>query len=394
MVAFVVAIVSLFLAGTAKDAAAYPWMIRHDYANCSTCHLDPSGAGVLTPYGRAQSEVLLRTRYGTPAEDEDPSKLAAFAFGAIPLPEEVSLQADVRVMHLRTKPPSPAPLVARTILMQADGAVGLSIDRFRGAGTLGYVHEGALGASVTHGTEDRVVSRQHWAGVVFGKDDAFTLRAGRMNLPFGLRILEHTSWVRQSTRTDVNAAQSHGLALAYGTEKIRAEAMAVLGNFQLSPARLRERGVSGYAELALRQDLAAGVSTLVTHSDYDPETRAPTFRQAHGLFARYTPVKSVVVMAEADLLARSAMRQPILVGTTALLQVDFEPIQGVHAMATGEILQSAFTRGGPSLGGWLSFAWFFAPHADLRADVLLRSMESGGTRVEIPTFLGQIHAFL
>jgi hypothetical protein len=72
--------------------------------------------------------------------------------------------------------------------MQADLAVGAMVDRFRASVSLGYVHEGALAASVTHGEEDRLISRQHWAGFVFGESDAFMLRAGRMNLPFGLRV--------------------------------------------------------------------------------------------------------------------------------------------------------------------------------------------------------------
>ncbi len=44
-------------------AHAYPWMIRHHYTNCGSCHVDPSGGGILTTYGRAQSELLLAMRW-------------------------------------------------------------------------------------------------------------------------------------------------------------------------------------------------------------------------------------------------------------------------------------------------------------------------------------------
>ena len=44
-------------------AHAYPWMIRHGYSGCGVCHVDPSGAGLLTDYGRAQSELLMATRW-------------------------------------------------------------------------------------------------------------------------------------------------------------------------------------------------------------------------------------------------------------------------------------------------------------------------------------------
>jgi hypothetical protein len=83
-IAALLPLVALLFSGA---ASAYPWMIRHDYTVCSTCHIDPSGAGLMTLYGRAQGEVLLRTRYGEPPADEDPSKLGGFAFGALELPK-------------------------------------------------------------------------------------------------------------------------------------------------------------------------------------------------------------------------------------------------------------------------------------------------------------------
>ena len=49
----------------ASRADAYPWMIRHEYTGCAICHGDPTGGGVLTAYGRAQGDLLLRTRYST-----------------------------------------------------------------------------------------------------------------------------------------------------------------------------------------------------------------------------------------------------------------------------------------------------------------------------------------
>src|SRR5262249_37407470 len=45
-------------------AKAYPTMIRHGYPQCASCHTDPSGGTLLTRYGRAQSELLLSSRWG------------------------------------------------------------------------------------------------------------------------------------------------------------------------------------------------------------------------------------------------------------------------------------------------------------------------------------------
>ncbi len=365
-------------------------MIRHEYTACGMCHADPSGAGILTSYGRAQGEILLRTQYSNTESEEDPAKLGGFAFGLVTLPEWLQVQGDLRGMFLHVAPPDPAPSVNRTILMQADVATSVNVDHLRAAISLGYAHEGALGASLTHGEQDRLVSRQHWAGVAFGADDAFLLRAGRMNLPFGLRIIEHTSFVRSSTFTDINAAQQHGVALAWNKEGWRAEAMAIAGNFQLHPDTLRERGASAYVERALSSSAAIGATSLVTHTVVDLETRTATFRQAHGVFGRFVPAKPVVVMAEIDALVRSPKREPIDIGATGFLQVDVEPFQGIHLAATGEMLTNRYSVDPLSLGGWLTAAWFFAPHADIRLDLVERKQDD----LTVTTLLAQLHGRL
>ena len=57
---------ALFVLLLSRTAAAYPWMIRHEYTQCANCHADPAGGGLLNTYGRAQGEILMRMRYGSP----------------------------------------------------------------------------------------------------------------------------------------------------------------------------------------------------------------------------------------------------------------------------------------------------------------------------------------
>jgi hypothetical protein len=384
--------VVLFAILIPKTAAAFPWMIRHEYTACATCHVDPSGASAMTPYGRAQSEILLRSTYGVPVDDE--GRLGAFAFGAVRLPEELILQGDVRLLRLWTKPPSPAPTVGRTILMQADATAAISTERFRGAATIGYVHEGALAASVTHGERDRIVSRRHWAGVTFGEGEAFLLRGGRMDLPFGLRILEHTSFVRSETRTDINAAQQHGISLAYGDDQLRGELMAIVGNLQIAPSAFRERGYAGYLEYAPTTSLAVGASSMVTHADRDLATAFATFRQAHGLFGRWSPARPLVLLLEADVLVRSPKGRALDVGAVGFLQADLEVLRGLHFALTGEALERSFGAAATAWGAWFTTAWFFAPHADLRVDLVARDLAAGDARASVLSALVQVHAFL
>lgn len=389
--AFVV-LVGTFLWGSV--ASAYPWMIRHEYTGCSQCHVDPAGAGLLTLYGRAQSEVLLRTHYGTQEGEENP-ELGGFMFGLVKLPDQgVRAQFDGRTLLLHTKAPN-APAVNRLILMQADAQAGVELEHWRASVSLGYIHEGAQAASITRGENDRLISRQYWVGGSFGKDDEFMVRGGRMNLPYGLRMYEHTLWVRSTTGTDINDGQQHGVSFAYTGEKARAEIMAVAGNFQMRPDDVRERGYSAYGELVLSPNATVGVSSMILHTDYDLEEREPSFRQAHGVFARASPAKPVVILAEADWLIKNPKSSVMQTGPAAMLQVDVEPIQGLHVMGTGELLDQTFTRTPPSYGAWLSSQWFFLPHVDARIDAIWQTVPvAGSDRVEVVSLLGQLHVFL
>ena len=55
-----------------RRAHAYAWMIGHGYAGCATCHLDPSGAGLLNEFGREEAADTLRSHYGSDPAPVEP----------------------------------------------------------------------------------------------------------------------------------------------------------------------------------------------------------------------------------------------------------------------------------------------------------------------------------
>ena len=377
-----------------KDAHAYPWMIRHGYTTCATCHADPSGAGLLTAYGHAQSDLLLSTSYGSRGDADEPSRLSEALFGVVPLPDSVLLGGWVRNGYLWNT--ADGDLVDRRFLqMRADLGGQVTLGHFRANATIGFAAAETASftqqAWVTSNADGpNLVSREHWGGVDLD-DGAILLRAGRMNLPFGLRNIEHTSWIRSETRTDTNQQQSHGVAAAYSGESVRAEVMLVAGNYQINPDRYRERGLSAYAELGLGHHYALGVSSLAAHAAADLASRRESVRQAHGVFARAAPWKPLVLMAEADLLLRTQEGSGTALGVVGFVQGDFELLQGVHGLLTFEALHRAEESAESGLGGWASMAWFFLPHFDVRGDVIRRTGLGAPTTM---TYLVQLHGYL
>lgn len=368
---------------------AYPWMIEHQYTSCSQCHVDPSGGSAMTPYGRAQTEAILRTHYNKEKASEEPGKVKDFLFGAVSLPEEVIAQVDVRGLFI------PRPDQFRFLLMQSDLRGGVHTKSFTAYASVGVVSEGALGARIVsnEGARNEVVTpvaRDYWLGV--RPTRSLTLRAGRMNLPFGIRTDEHIRYTRAVTRTTTNADQQLGVAASYEAKQWRAEVMGIAGNFQVRPDAFRERGYSGMFAWAPSNQLELGVSSLVAASQADVASLEPTTRQAHGLFGRYAPVSGLAILGEVDVLYTQTGVGAA--GLIADLQADWEATKGVHLKAGGEFCDTSFSADGASGRGWGAVQWFFAPHINVRLDALYGPLTCDAASEARPMALAQLHAFL
>ena len=332
------------------------------------------------------------------ASTESSSSPGDFLWGLVKTPDWLLLGGSYR--HLMVIRPDRSEKKFVTFPMMADVYGQLQFGSFRVSGSIGAVRVGvgspyARAAQVTGGQGDQwnLLSRSHWVGYDFGGGE-FTVRGGHMNLPFGVRIPEHTMWVRQATRTDRESAQQDGLALAYNGEAIRGEVMLIAGNYQVNPDKYRERGYSLYAEYLTGEHTAIGVSSLVTSAKKDRITLDPkALRQAHGVFVRTAFTESVVLLAEADGLLTTDHDA----GYVGFAQLDFEATQGLHLMATGEVLDRGHDNlvGGPrtagngqlQTGAWGTVDWFCLPHVEVRADAFSRTDDEF-------TILGQLHVFL
>jgi hypothetical protein len=382
-------------------ARAYPWMIRHGYSGCGVCHLDPSGGGLLTDYGRAQSELLMATRWSAEkAEEASPS--ADFGFGLFKLPEWLFLGFSYRGGELFTRSSTnndtgqqlSTATDQRWIHMLADLRAGLRIGRFRASGTIGWLPYTASGISVTSKDQNNVVAREFWAGWELG-DEAGLVRAGRINLPFGLRNVEHTAWVRSETRTDINEGQQYGISLLLAGETVRGEIMAIAGNYQLKPDDYRERGYSGYLEAMVAPSTALGLSSLITRANRGLSTGVPTLRQAHGAFLRWGILPQLGLLAEADVILGQRLGTGVLEsGSATWTQLDWEPIQGFHVMPAFETLKQYGDVGGLSTGEWITLDWFPWSHVELRVDLFFRQQPQAGGSTSSVGALFQVHALL
>jgi hypothetical protein len=384
----VLALCLLLATLVAPKAQAHPWMIRHEFAECGSCHVDPMGGETLSHMGRVMGEELLSMSWGQNA----PTAASMYLFG-IPEPENVYLGGSLRglgVFALETGN-------KRVFPMQADLTGAVTAGAFTFAASLGASrasrrYEHSSKARVLGNVEDEqflLVSRYHWVGYRLNRD--WMVRAGRINLPFGIRMTEHTLYVRSETLTDRESDQQHGLSVVYTAGRVRAELLGSLGNFQIPNDGIRERGYSGYLEYLVEPNLALGLSSLVLVARRDLEVdQGAVSRQAHGFTARFVPAKPLVLLAEANALKKTGSS----LGYVGMASLDLEPVQGLHFGLTGEALDrgkgpagAELGRGKPQVGGWLTLNWFFAPHFDVRVDLVKRQR-----REEL--LLTQLHFYL
>jgi hypothetical protein len=255
----------------------------------------------------------------------------------------------------------------------------------------------AAQVTANQGDQWNLISRSHYIG--YDVLPELTVRVGRLNLPFGIRIPEHTMWVRQATNTDRESSQEHGLAVAYVGESLRGEIMAIAGNYQMNPDKYRNRGYSGYLEYATGSSTTVGITSLVTTTATDRATNTDkrTLHQVHGATARAGFGDKVALLAEVDGLFTSRRDA----GYVGFAQLDTEFIQGVHVLLTGEMLDQGYPhpdagqaaqartagQGKPKVGGWFSVAWFVYSHFDVRFDAIKRT----GEDVQL---LAQLHVYL
>ncbi|HYP87120.1 MAG TPA: hypothetical protein VEQ59_03190 [Polyangiaceae bacterium] len=359
----------------------------------------PSDAAGASSDSDSDEEPPVTLPASSKASDEE-STFPNFMFGLFKLPDWLLLGGSYR--HMNILPLGDGKF--RTFPMMLDlygqmkfGAfsVGGSIGGARVAAGSPYARRAQI--TTNQGKDWNLISRTHYLG--YDITPAVTVRAGRLNLPFGVRIPEHTMWVRQATNTDRESSQQHGVAVAYVGDKLRGEVMGIAGNYQLNPDKYRDRGYSGYAEYQVGETAALGVSSLYTFARADRQTLKDlrTMRQVHGITGRVGFGEKIALLGEADAMFTSRRG----VGYVGFLQLDTEFVQGLHFLATAETLDQGFPdqvpgeaapvkiagEGKPKFGGWLSCAWFIYSHFDVRVDAIKRTGED-------VSLLAQLHVYL
>lgn len=192
MIARLVVLVALLAPGAAH---AIPRFAARNGAPCSLCHVNPSGAGLRTAFGRgAYARQRLPSPYLSRLAGEGGAPLVEPRLG-----DAITLGADLRAGYLRAEPKSGPPTTDSFFLMQADLYVGADLGRH----TTLYVDLGALGSYEAFGMLHFGMREPAEAAPPTGEAPpdprwAGYLKVGRFVPAYGLKLEHHATFVRET----------------------------------------------------------------------------------------------------------------------------------------------------------------------------------------------------
>ena len=259
MIRLAILVVLVVLVASARQAAAYPQYQLSRDQTCTSCHLSPSGGGLLTENGEAVAESF--SQWGTSP---------AFMYGKVPLPSWLTIGGDFRGAAGFDHTPDNAAVI---FPMQADvylrGAYkGFSLLLNVGARPAQWVTNNG-----TPGVLDRCWSREHY--VMWqqneGGNDGLYVRVGRFMPVFGLRFAEHPDYTRRFGGTPLYG-ETYGAAVEYIQPTWEAHLTGFLEDPLIDPV-VHDNGVAGYGEFRPTQQVSVGGEAMVTSSDSLVKTR-------------------------------------------------------------------------------------------------------------------------
>ena len=352
----------LFSSLSSSVAFAFPEMIRHGYPNCTSCHVSPSGGGVLTSYGRELSSEILST-WSKEGESD-------FLYGHPKLPEWLSAGGDIRAIEIYRN--TPQVYSERFLLMQADVEAAATYQKWTFDLTPGlYMQTPEV--------------RRFYA--VYRPNDAFSLRAGKFRAAYGLMEPDHTTPIQRGLGWD-EGTESYNIEGAWLGEHFNTYLTANFGplDSSLISGPAKEKGADLRVGLPFADRYQVGVSYF--HGISQLATR-----DVAGPFGILGFTHHFFLLTEIDYQSLySSQLMPDTKGWVTWDKLDYEFIQGLHGYLSYGLTRTNF--GGPSTTFYGIGSQFFPrPHVELDLLWQFRSVpQFPGATIDYATFL--MHYYL
>ena len=348
------------LLSCSSRASAYPYFVGLRQVNCAECHYSPTGGGLINAWGRSSRGVTLG------GDDDWSLHTDAQGRSATGEPKlQLDFGLDARAAGVATIDGGTTAFFPMLLELQGVAAYGPVL-------VYGSVtpRKGTPG-----GSPYLIFSREHWVSLRLASQVA--VRAGRITLPFGIRIPDHTQYVREDFGFDP-WGQSYALELDVYRDDFTVSAAAFAGDLLWTPADRQERGGVVRGTLNFGDDRGlVGAAVLASHS-------GARDRVAGSVFTGLRPLDRGYVLAELDAQHFSAVRTNDTLST------------GAGYLRLGWFLTDAvdlYTEGGyrriidqPALGKWraaLGSNWQLWYWLELIPQLMVEHLDERGSELEL-----------
>jgi len=345
-------------------AGAEPMFLARQETRCSTCHISPTGGGLLTDYGRLMSRQEISTSDG----DKE-----GFLWGALgdklgPL----HLGIDIRPAHLQVSYPGGS--FGNNFVMTADVLAAFQANDWTLYGEVGHRPKLAGGG---------LYSYEYWASRKL--DDKWSVRFGRFFPAYGVRFADHTSLNRIDLGFDkydqvfgVEVSQTSGNHL-----------LQISGGPGLAESVLHESGRQAFTTSARAQFDLNSRTVLVASGIYRTSSENAPRNGSTGLAIGFSPAAHLTNWTQGDVLFRN------ISDGRAIVFVNETSVEAVHGLWLKFSPQVRTTSANGSTPGVVRMAFEanLLPRTHLNIDASYYRDRSS-TKIVTHTSLVQLHLYL
>jgi hypothetical protein len=367
---------AIALAASAGRADAYPqFQLSTGTDTCHQCHFSPGGGGLINEYGRDEASDISMFQKGD----------GRFLHGLWDPPASFQIGVDLRVVGLGIAAKPDTATETFTFPMQNEIYLRPQV--------------GKLSLYVAAGFRDSrgafaPTSREHYL-MYEDTEKGFYVRAGRFFPVFGLRLQDHTSFIRRNTQMYLYE-EPYGVAYGKYLESSELHVSAFVRAFGALEylGTAHDSGVAAYYERRNEDSTFAwGAQTKLTISDTD--------RRAWlgGTYKQWLEGAKVLLLGELDLAVETfpesgGVSPDPLLQTVAYAGASYMPMQGLMITPAVQHFDADAQHHGSSRNAVdLNVQWFAIPHLELH--VLQRfEVEALDTSRPILLTLAQVHYYL
>jgi hypothetical protein len=355
-------------------AGAYPqFQLTTGSVRCNQCHFAPAGGGLLNGYGRSEAgDTISMTGDG------------GFLHGAVALPSWIAVGGDVRLAALVHDEDAPRGADTIFIPMQADLYLRAAVSSVSAHVTVGF-RGGARPKD--HPSSSRFISREHY---LMGRQGRWYARAGRFFAPYGLRLAEHTAYVRRFMGFNL-LEETYGVSGGFLSDRWELHLTAFTPDFVRDAVGQPGSGGALLYERRAGDTAAYGVQGKVTASEHD-------LRATGGAIGKlYLAGPRLQLLAEANVVYQSfddvdAPRAQL----TAYLGATWFPVRGLMTqLALERWDEDLDVKGVARSAASAQVQWFPVAHIEVSLWGRLAMLGSGEEDGPLAkTLLAQLHYYL